>query len=312
MDKEMRLSSSTVVCHCLECRRRPLILFRRPSTAFRTFGYLGFCSAVGLTTSLAFQLRLSSLIVFLIIFGSTVVFLARRVVSRITGEAHQLVLYRQFAMVMSVTAIVSWVGGQPILPYEDVTAIGFAMLVACGRIGCLLVGCCHGSPARIGIRYREWYVTPAFPRQFIGVRLLPIQALESWTLILIAFLGTRGILTGYFAGSSIGWFIAAYCPARFVLEFRRWRPRHSYYAGLSEAQWTSVGLALILVVSERAGIIPGSSIHTIVAIGLSVITIYMVATRMWRRGPTAHLATATTHNSTKDSASYESMASSFR
>jgi prolipoprotein diacylglyceryltransferase len=84
-------------------------------------------------------------------------------------------------------------------------------------------------------------------------------------------------------GEVVGWFIAGYCPARFLFEFARWRPAHSLYRGLSEAQWTCIGLVASLVMLERFAVLPTSSWHWLVAIFLALVAIIvLVATEVKR------------------------------
>src|SRR5437016_6011293 len=88
---------------------------------------------------------------------------------------------------IAVTLTLRWLH-QPLPPYLDVTIAGSALFLACGRIGCLTAGCCYGRPARRGVRYQTVHAEMGFPWHLVGVRLFPIQAVESvWVLILAGF-----------------------------------------------------------------------------------------------------------------------------
>jgi hypothetical protein len=251
-------------------------LFHRRGTIFRACGFLGLVCAVVVTATLAIHLSLSLWLVFSIFLSALSLFFGYLLFSRFTRRAPQLVLYRYFIASIGVSLILSWLSGQPILPHLDVTVVGFGAFVACGRVGCFVVGCCHGGPSRLGICYREENITAAFPPQLLGVRLFPIQIVESLWLAFILSWGCYQIWTGYVPGEVVGWFIAAYCPARFLFELARWRTAHSLYRGLSEAQWTSIGLVASLVLLERFTVLPPSSWHWLVAIFLALVAIIVI------------------------------------
>jgi prolipoprotein diacylglyceryltransferase len=56
-------------------------------------------------------------------------------------------------VVMLVAAAFLWLlhEHEPIIPYLDVTILVIGIFLVCGRIGCLMVGCCHGKPHRWGV-----------------------------------------------------------------------------------------------------------------------------------------------------------------
>lgn len=231
-------------------------LFYSPGARFRTCGYAGLICALVVTAILGSHLRLSLATLFCISVGSILSFFVHVLFSRYTGRVQQLVFYRYFITVTAIAAFLSWLMTGSILPYLDVTVIGFGAFAACGRIGCLMVGCCHGRPARFGICYQQQHVTRAFPPQLLCIRLFPIQAVESIWLCFIVIIACYQSWRGYVPGAAFSWFITAYCPARFLFEFLRWRPADAYYGGLSEAQWTSVFFMLVLVTLGVFRILP--------------------------------------------------------
>jgi hypothetical protein len=254
------------------------LLYSRRGTTFRAWGYFGLICSLAITGPLATHLFLSTWTILGILASAVLMFLGRVMFSRMVGRAQPLVFYRDFITVIGVASLLLWLTRQPVLPYLDVTVIGISAFVACGRVGCLMVGCCHGRPATFGICYRERNVTASFPPQFFGVRLFPVQALESFWLVCIVAVGSYQTWNHYVPGTSIGWFIVAYCPARFFLEFARWRPGNSYHRGLSEAQWTSVLLPMSLVILELAGVLALSLPHIFVALGVTAAALVVVVT----------------------------------
>jgi prolipoprotein diacylglyceryltransferase len=226
--------------------RRSVIL--RPSP-FKRWAYPGLVLGVAVAIVLTIFLRLSPGVTIAILAAAMLLFLIRRLISVWTCRGHQLVFYHYLVVVLAVAALIAWLSGRPVLPYVDVTVIGFAMFVAIGRIGCLQVGCCHGRPARFGVCYHARDVTAAFDQHFLGVRLFPIQALESVWLLFIAIAGVYLIRNEYQPGVVLVWFLILYCPARFFFEILRWRPASAFFLGLTEAQWTSLLLLALLGVA---------------------------------------------------------------
>ncbi|HEU5130735.1 MAG TPA: prolipoprotein diacylglyceryl transferase family protein [Pyrinomonadaceae bacterium] len=211
----------------------------RPSP-FKQWAYAGLVLGIAVTIALTMYLRLSVALSVAIVVAAILIFLVRRLISVWTCRGHQLVSYHYLIAVCAVAALIAWLSGRPVLPYVDVTVMGFALFIAVGRIGCLMVGCCHGRPSRFGVCYHARDVTAAFDERFLGVRLFPIQALESVWLFFVAVAGGLLIRTEDQPGAVLVWFIILYCPARFFFEFLRWRPASAFFLGLSEAQWTSL------------------------------------------------------------------------
>lgn len=123
----------------------------------------------------------------------------------------------------------------------DLLALALAITQAIGRIGCARVGCCHGRPARFGIRYGKGQV----PERWLGARVIPVQYLESCALLVIAIVSARAIGT---PGKALTIYALSYACVRFATELLRGDPRRRF-GHLSEAQWfcvfTAVAVALI-------------------------------------------------------------------
>ncbi len=217
----------------------------RPSP-FRRWAYLGLVLGIAVTIVLTSLLRLSLPVTTAIIAAAMLLFLTRRLISVWTCRGHQLVFYHYLITVLAMAALIAWSSGRPVLPYVDIITIGFTVFIAIGRIGCLMVGCCHGRPARFGVCYHARDVTAAFDERFLGVRLFPIQVFESIWLFFIAAAGVYLIRSEYRPGIVLVWFIILYCPARFFFEFLRWRSASAFFLWLTEAQWTSLLLLALL------------------------------------------------------------------
>jgi prolipoprotein diacylglyceryltransferase len=152
---------------------------------------------------------------------------------------------------------VLWTLGEPVLPYLDIVSVGVCIFLAGGRLGCLLVGCCHGRPSALGVTYGEEHVRDGFPIHLVGVRLFPVQAVEAVGLALI---GLTGLAALPFAvpGGVFFWFLVAYAVMRFGLEGLRGDER-PHFIGLSKARWMSlaeIGFVLWVAAGGWSGIRP--------------------------------------------------------
>jgi hypothetical protein len=143
-----------------------------------------------------------------------------------------------------------------------------------------MVGCCHGRPSSFGVCYRQEHADAGFTRYFVGVRLFPIQAVESLWLFCIVLAGVTFVLRGHQPGEALAWYVIAYDLGRFGFEFLRGDPDRPYYRGFSQPQWISLVLMLAVVCAEMAGMLPFRTWH----LGATVLlAITMIVVTMKRR-----------------------------
>lgn len=145
----------------------------------------------------------------------------------------------------------------PLWPTADAIAPGIALGHVVGRMGCLLAGCCYGTPTS-----QPWGITFSDPFAAANVgtplhtALHPTQLYDAGAefLILLLLLGTerRG---RKFSGRTFWVYILLYAVSRFAIEFFRGDPRGSEF-GWSTSQLISMGLAplatIMLFVLARA------------------------------------------------------------
>ena len=124
----------------------------------------------------------------------------------------------------------------------DVTILGVGTFLAFGRIGCLMVGCCHGRPCHWGIRYRQEHAEEGFAHYLVGVRLFPIQAVESLFVFAVVMIGAVAVLRGRPSGTAFALYTIGYGFVRFCLEFFRGDTDRPYTLGFSQGQWLSLWL----------------------------------------------------------------------
>ncbi len=133
----------------------------------------------------------------------------------------------------------------------DVFSPGIALGQAIGRIGCFSAGCCWGVETHL-----PWAVTFKNPDAYrltgvtLGVPLHPTQLYESFADALIFLFLYRMIARPHTPGTILGWYLALYSSARFVIEFFRFHEQ-GLHLGLSYTQWISLvtlaaGIALLI------------------------------------------------------------------
>jgi hypothetical protein len=155
----------------------------------------------------------------------------------------------------------------PVLPYLDLLAAGLLFLLACGRIGCLLVGCCHGRPADWGVCYGPEHVSAGFPRDLGGVRLAPVQLVEALWVVVVASMASGMVWNASRPGAALSWCLIGYGGGRFLIEFWRGDRDRPTRLGMSEAQWTSLLLVLLAAISQAANWLPSSPWQFVVVVG---------------------------------------------
>lgn len=239
-----------------EAIRPELRFLSRARPAFRLCGYAGLFLSVLLAFSLAWQRHLSLWVIGLIVLTAVATFLGLAMTLKILTGKERIVYYHQQTAVLLSTALFLWLVHQPILPFLDVTILGIGIFLVCGRVGCLMAGCCHGRPSRWGICYRQDHAATGFTPYYVGVRLFPIQLVESLWVLCIVIIGGFYVLRAGRPGSALAWYVVAYGLGRFCFEFIRGDPERPYLWGYSQPQWISLLLLCIVVWLELSGVLP--------------------------------------------------------
>jgi hypothetical protein len=222
--------------------RRRVGRLGREAPAFRVCGEVGLHA--GLIALLAAGLVRGASLAALALVAAVCVasFFAWAHVRRAVTGRETLVLLEHVWVALACSALALWALGEPVLATLDCLAVTLPVVVACGRIGCLLAGCCHGRPSSHGIVY-SWGA-------YAGVRLLPVPLLEAAALVVIAA-GAFAALPFAAPGAVLTWYLAAYAIVRFGLEGLR-GDRRPELLGLSVNRWLCVGeLAVALTLAEE-------------------------------------------------------------
>ena len=260
--------------------RAEMRLLRRPRPAFQVCGYTGVVIAVILAMVLAIYLSLALWVMTAIVVAAVLTFFGLVMATKIITGEEQIIYYHHEIAVMIVAALLLWLLGQPLLPYLDLTILGIGMFLTCGRVGCLMVGCCHGRPHSWGVRYRQEHAASGFTHYYVGVRLFPIQAIESLWVLCIVIAGVIFLLNGYPSGTALAWYVVTYDVGRFCFEFVRGDPDRPYLWGYSQGQWISVWLMCFVAGAEVSGALPFHMWHFIAT---ACLVLAMIAVALHRR-----------------------------
>lgn len=260
---------------------RPRIqLGRRSVAAFHACGAIGLLLAIGLSQALVAARGLSSSVMALITVAALLTIYALALLTRLISGSEQLVFYQHAVAVLLVTAALLWLLDQPLLAYLDVTMLSVGLFQSCGRIGCLLVGCCHGRPQRWGVCYTSADRAPGCTPHYLGVRLVPVQALEALLIGGCVAVGCALVLRGDQPGTALASFVVLSGIVRCGLEWLRGDPARRWLGGFSEAQWTALLLLVLVAVVEWRGLLPWQLWHTLAALVLAAL---LLGVAVWRR-----------------------------
>lgn len=247
----------------------------REAPAFRACGVAGFYAALVALFGGGLLAGRSLLVLALLAAVCGLSFfvyaLARR---QLTGREN-LVLLEHVWFAEACSAGVLAALGLPVLGYLDVLAPALALFLAGGRVGCLLVGCCHGQPSSLGIVYGSEAVRDGFPAPLAGVRLFPVPAVEAAWLVVVAATGLAALPYAR-PGGVLTWFLAAYSVVRFGLEGLR-GDRRPHALGLSVNRWMClVELGFALWLSQREQPVGTAGVAAAAALGALLLATLVV------------------------------------
>jgi prolipoprotein diacylglyceryltransferase len=250
----------------------------RAVSSFQVWGVSGFVAAAAVGQLLGARLGLSLILLGVAAAAAAATFLALVLVVRAILGEERLVYYHHEVAVLAVSGLLVAACGRPPLPYLDVAALSLGVFLAFGRIGCWMVGCCHGRPHRLGLRYREEHARAGFSPALVGAPLLPVQAIES-ALVLALTAVAAWRIPGRPPGATLATQTVVYALVRFLLELVRGDSARPSLWSLSEAQWMSVALATGVVAAERLGWLPTSAWHGTAAGALALAAVAVALAR---------------------------------
>lgn len=217
-------------------------------------------------------------------------FFAAVKLGRIVFHIERIVCYEVSLFVLAGVSSVLWLRGLPVLAGGDLLMLGIAVFLIFGRLGCLMVGCCHGRPARHGICYPPGHAQAGFPAYLVGTPLLPIQLLESIGVLFLSIWGAWHLLGPHAPGSVLAGILGGYGLLRFFLELGRGDALRPVWGELSEAQWTALILAWALVPVRHRLDMPRFSLAAALVLTLAALALFALRGRLawtpwWLRAP---------------------------
>ncbi len=257
--------------------------FHRTWPAYKVCGYTGEALLIVVGMTIAIHLGLSTWVISSLILSSAMTFFGLAMATKILIGEERIVYYHQEIAILIVAAILLRFLQQPILPYLDMTILGVGVFLVCGRIGCFMVGCCHGRPHPWGVCYRKEHANAGFTSYFVGVRLFPIQAVESLYVFGNVLVCGYLVLNNYPAGEALAWYIITYDIGRFFFEFLRGDPGRPHYVGFSEGQWISLLLMCFVIWAELHGMLTFHLWHVCATAGLMLTIIIVSLIRCFRK-----------------------------
>jgi prolipoprotein diacylglyceryltransferase len=241
-------------------------MFFNAQRGYQTCAACGLVTATIVSSLLTMHLQLSLIILGALILTAGSSFLGLALLGKIITGEENFIYYQYQIVTLASSAVVLKLFDQQLLPYLDIFIIGSGIVLCCGRIGCFMAGCCHGKPHDWGVCYGEDHRKAGFTPYLAGVKLFPVQLLESLVVLLVVIVGTVLMLnSAYRPGDALTWYIMAYGASRFILEFLRGDPDRRYFTIFSEAQWTSLVLMGLATWAELSGMLPCHIWHAGVA-----------------------------------------------
>lgn len=269
--------------HWLDELPRPRLgCFGREVPTFRTCGIVGFYLAVMISIGATLLAGRSVAVFAVLALVSGLSFFVYAHLRKWIAGFEELVLLEQVWFALACNAAALWLMREPLLPYLDIVSIGLCPFLAAGRVGCTLVGCCHGNPSSFGITYSEACAADGFSSHLVGVRLFPVAAIEAAGLLAI---GASGLIALPLAtpGKVFSWYLLAYSVMRFGLEGIR-GDRRPHFLGLSQARWMSIVEVVFAIELTSLHLRRGPALAVYTTLFALLIAILAIRwSRDWRR-----------------------------
>lgn len=183
--------------------------------AFRSLGIVGFHVAVVLLLLTALSTGVPMLVALGVAGVSALSFFSWGLVRRALTRREVLVLLEHVWVAYAAVAVLAWLvaSGDAAVRVVDLFSVAVGPFLAFGRLGCATVGCCHGHPCSVGLRYGpEHGLRPRMTDR----PLFPVQLLEAVALLGITAVAFR--LVTSLPGTATVWFLSSYAVVRFGLQ----------------------------------------------------------------------------------------------
>jgi Prolipoprotein diacylglyceryl transferase len=212
-------------------------------------GFVGYGTAIVMAIGLAqvWQLTLIDRLIAMLV--PPLAFLVVVTVTRAVVGSERIVFYQTGTAAVVAVTLIALVSGAHVARLVDLTVLGIGVFLVFGRLGCFAVGCCHGRIAKHGVTYGAHHVALGFWPRLSGRTLLPIQLFEAG-VSLVLVVGALALSAR--PGRAAIVYIDAYVTFRFVIELLRGDPARPVGLGLSEAQWFSLVIGIVVAIAWPA------------------------------------------------------------
>ena len=122
---------------------------------------------------------------------------------------------------------------------------GFIVFAGMGRIGCSLVGCCHGIETESSWFYFMYTNSQLAPN---NLPLIPVQAMEALLDFIIAAVLVCVINRSRFRDYGMYFYLTVYSVFRFIIEFFRGDELRGSLGAFSSSQWISIALLIFTLI----------------------------------------------------------------
>lgn len=215
--------------------------------AYRTLGTVGGIVAIAFVMALGRVAERPVAEVFVVVITAPLAFLFAVKLSVLVFGYERIVFYEKTVFVLVVTALVLHALGRPVGYGLDLSTIGIGVFLVFGRCGCYMVACCYGCPSRRGVRYGDEHARVGFPRWLVGRSLVPLQLIDAAVSAIAVSVAVIAWLTPVPAGHAAAAYLVCYGLGRFVEERFRFDAVRPRWLRASEAQWTALAIAWLLV-----------------------------------------------------------------
>ena len=238
--------------------------------SYRACGYTGAAAGLALVLALGRAMGAPAAAIAVVALVVPVSFLLAVRLSRAIFGYERIVLFEKTVVSLGATAIALRALGHDVGAGLDLAILGIGTFIVFGRVGCLMVGCCHGRPSRWGIRYGVAHGRDGLPWYYVDRRLFPIQLVDGLASLVLVIIGSSAICAPHPAGAIAAGYLVAYGAVRWFEELFRGDAVRPRFLGLSEAQWTAALLAIAaLVLAPRPPVaLAGVSIVAAFALAL--------------------------------------------
>ena len=142
--------------------RTEIVLFGKAWPAFQVSVISGMLASIVLAMVLVTHLGLSLAVTAAIFLTGAMGFFGLTLATKMATSREVYVCHRNGLVAIAAVLMTLWLLDKSVLPYLDVTVLSLGTCHALWRVGCLMVGCCHGRPCRWGICYDESHAAAGF------------------------------------------------------------------------------------------------------------------------------------------------------